>query len=145
MIKNRKKSVDTELDDEQNFVLNPKPVPAEPMQIQPEVIQSQTGVKVTLVRMGKNEDATFEFLLDKCAVLGRDEKKADISIPSDSSLSREHCIFTRKEHKIFLKDNGSSNGTLLNGIPLTQETILEKDDTILAGNYEYRVIWDEDL
>ena len=58
-----------------------------------------------------------------------------ISIPSDPSISRNHCLFEIRGGTVFAADLNSANGTLLNGEPLS-EAPLRPGDTITAGETE---------
>ena len=60
-----------------------------------------------------------EFLLgDEEAVIGRDVV-ATICINSRSA-SRRHCMVRRDGDQYLIHDLGSSNGTLVNGLPVTE-------------------------
>ena len=60
-----------------------------------------------------------EFLLgDEDAVIGRD-MAATVCVNS-RSVSRKHCVVRRDGDQYLIKDLGSSNGTLVNGLPVTE-------------------------
>jgi transcriptional regulator with GAF, ATPase, and Fis domain len=60
-----------------------------------------------------------EFLLgDEEAVIGRDVA-ATVCVNSRSA-SRRHCMVQRNGDQYLIKDLGSSNGTLVNGLPITE-------------------------
>jgi Nif-specific regulatory protein len=51
----------------------------------------------------------------------------------DELCSREHAEVYRNNGQWFVRDMGSLNGTRLNGVPVTEERILEPKDDILVG------------
>jgi hypothetical protein len=57
-----------------------------------------------------------------------------ISFPDDSNISRNHVEINRAGEDYFLKDLGSSNGTLINGIRVTGVQKLNNGDFIIVGN-----------
>ena len=50
--------------------------------------------------------------------LGRDPAQCDYSVTSDSALSRKHLTLHWKNGRVFAVDEGSSNGSAVNGVPL---------------------------
>lgn len=47
--------------------------------------------------------------------VGRSTQRADMCIPGNSRISNIHAIILKKGNTFYLKDNGSTNGTFLNG------------------------------
>ncbi len=73
-----------------------------------------------------------EFLLgDEEAVIGRDVT-ATVCVNSRSA-SRRHCTVRRNGDQYLIKDLGSSNGTLVNGLPIT-EYVLRHGDRIAISD-----------
>ncbi|MEZ5306129.1 MAG: FHA domain-containing protein [Pyrinomonadaceae bacterium] len=72
----------------------------------------------------------------------------EISFPEDSNVSRFHAeIEKRGDDEFWLLDLGSSNGTLLNGAPVTSETPLSDGDLISLGGsstFTFRTSADEE-
>lgn len=65
-------------------------------------------------------------------VLGR-SPQADITLPTDSA-SWEHLRLVREEQGVRVSDAGSTNGTLVNGVKLDEDSLLvEEAATITAG------------
>src|SRR6266571_8463358 len=64
----------------------------------------------------------------------------DLSYPEDSGLSRQHLVIERVGPDLVLRDLGSKNGTELNSLRVTGNTILKPGDRIKAGRItiEYR-------
>src|SRR5882672_8483303 len=64
----------------------------------------------------------------------------DLSYPEDSGLSRQHLVIERVGRDLILRDLGSKNGTELNSLRVTGNTVLQPGDRIKAGRLtiEYR-------
>jgi serine/threonine-protein kinase len=79
-----------------------------------------------------------EFLFHRhdTVVVGR--KQAHISIPDDGFLSRSHFLIEVDPPRCLLKDLGSRNGTLVNGVRVA-ETTIHDGDRIRAGQTEFTV------
>lgn len=70
-------------------------------------------------------------LADLCGIGRSDHNRI---ILSDPLASRDHAMIRRDTSgRCFLADTGSSNGTTLNGRPVTVPTLLADGDTILVG------------
>src|SRR5438270_14024675 len=52
---------------------------------------------------------------------------------SDPVLSRQHCLIERSGEKFVVRDLGSRHGTLVNGVPVSEQ-ILNHGDQIALGN-----------
>lgn len=96
--------------------------------------------QITLFRMGKGEEKSFELSLTDQITIGRSASKASLPI-SDTALSGLHCSLLRKDGMVMIKDEGSTNGTFVNGVPIEGNFELHQDDIILLGSYEYRITW----
>src|SRR5215468_4311526 len=75
-----------------------------------------------------------EFLLDDEATIGRDTS-ATVCINSRAA-SRRHCIIRRDGDQYLIRDLGSRNGTLVNGLPIT-ECILCHGDRIGISDFQF--------
>jgi hypothetical protein len=53
---------------------------------------------------------------------------------NDATVSRNHAVIRQTEKGIFIRDNGSSNGTFINGTRIEQEYELKKNDILKLGN-----------
>jgi serine phosphatase RsbU (regulator of sigma subunit) len=66
--------------------------------------------------------------------LGR-SASAQLSFPDDTGLSRHHLSFERDGDDAWaLRDLGSKNGTMLNGVSVAERTLLKSGDRISAGH-----------
>ena len=73
-----------------------------------------------------------EFSLDKPVVtIGRRDEN-DIVI-KDPTVSRNHARIRQEGDDLILNDNGSTSGTVVNGVPLTGEHRLRDGDIIVIG------------
>ena len=57
----------------------------------------------------------------------------------DSQVSRRHAQITRRGSELILEDLGSTNGTLVNGKPVTGEHVLQPADVISIGSSVFGV------
>ncbi|HLJ87575.1 MAG TPA: adenylate/guanylate cyclase domain-containing protein [Candidatus Angelobacter sp.] len=58
---------------------------------------------------------------------------------NDGSVSRFHAVIKLREKAVVIADRGSTNGVLLNGRPISQETEMKNGDIALLGRYELRL------
>ena len=79
-------------------------------------------------------------------ILGRGsgaEDSADFDIEQyahpDDGISRRHVMFRPSESCLYLLDVGSTNGSMLNGLPITRSQIraLSDNDTITLGKFSF--------
>lgn len=82
-----------------------------------------------LILDGEDRGARFELVADRY-LIGR-SRDCEICLP-DSEASRYHASLIRKGRGFLIKDEKSSNGTLLNG-QLVTEQALNDGDTLLIG------------
>jgi pSer/pThr/pTyr-binding forkhead associated (FHA) protein len=61
-------------------------------------------------------------------------KDCDIVLPSEN-VSRRHATLFVVSGQVFLEDNGSANGTFLNGEPVVQRTVVPEGATIKVGDF----------
>ena len=64
--------------------------------------------------------------------IGRDPSN-DLVL-SDSMVSRRHAVLERRDEKFVLRDNNSSNGTMVNGDRVYQEQTLQDGDLVSIGS-----------
>ncbi|XME04133.1 FHA domain-containing protein [Lachnospiraceae bacterium C1.1] len=103
--------------------------------------QSSNKFSVTLFRLGKDDGKRYKFDLSDRYTVGRSTGKSKLAFSDDTALSGLHCSFFVKKNEVFIKDENSTNGTFVNGVPIQGEFKLSQDDTILIGSYEYRITW----
>ena len=81
-------------------------------------------------RSGGGEGKTYP-LGERC-VLGRDST-ADCVLDT-KSVSRRHATIEQRGGRFFIADLGSTNGTLVNGVRITEPTQLDAGDKIQVGD-----------
>jgi len=69
-------------------------------------------------------------------VVGRSEGCCDLVI-KDSQLSRQHFRLYIHEYNLFIEDMGSTNGTLVNSMPINAPRVLGYHDIVEAGNTRF--------
>jgi len=76
-----------------------------------------------------------EFIIDKESIsIGR-KLNNDIHL-SELTVSGNHSIIKTSDQETYIKDVSSTNGTLLNGVRISQST-LKHGDIIQIGNYQF--------
>lgn len=65
------------------------------------------------------------------AVVGRSSQSAIQML--DDAVSRHHAVFVKEEGRVTLEDLGSQNGTVLNGVRISQPTPLCAEDVVVIG------------
>jgi len=59
--------------------------------------------------------------------------------PNSDWVSRQHCLLRVTPREVTLRDLGSRNGTLVNGIRLVQERVLQDGDRVEIGPLVFQV------
>ena len=75
----------------------------------------------------------FELKQDEITIGRSDERTICLKDPTVSTL---HCKVTRSGDKVIIADAGSTNGTKVNGNPLTEEHELQNGDIARIGAFE---------
>lgn len=89
----------------------------------------------------KKGDTFLYSLKPERICIGRSEDN-ELPLP-DPFSSGHHALIYPSDHKFVLRDNGSKNGTFLNGKKIQGEVELKKGDEILIGST--RLIFDKEL
>ena len=63
-----------------------------------------------------------------------------LSLSEDGRISKKHCVIVHRGDKLYLKDEGSRNGTYLNGEAVTRPVVLQKDDVIGLGGTRLEIL-----
>lgn len=84
-----------------------------------------------VVQSGKLEGKRLLLPLEKDIVIGR-EPGCQIVLTS-TRISRRHCRLRRTEQGVQVQDLGSQNGTFVNDVVITAETLLTTGDTLRVG------------
>lgn len=75
---------------------------------------------------GESAQPAHRVTLDSCGAavlhLGRDAR-SDVVITGDDTVSRLHAALVRRQHRWFVIDLGSTNGTTVNGVPVREREV----------------------
>lgn len=104
-------------------------------------VKRNKKIQVTLYKVGPGEEESYRLNVKDEVVIGRN-KDCQLSLEHDSALSGRHCSIIYRDGYIYVRDEKSTNGTYVNGVPIVGEFKVEKDDILLIGSSEYRVVWD---
>ena len=85
---------------------------------------------------GEPEEGT-SLALDAIATIGRDVNNA--IVVEDQFVSAEHAILTFRGRAWYVEDLGSTNGTFVNGSPVTEVIPLGYGDVIQVGQVRLRL------
>ncbi|GFP75489.1 FHA domain-containing protein [Clostridium fungisolvens] len=101
------------------------------------------GIKIRFTKLGREDIVSYEILLSSSIIIGRDPAIAKLVFKEDELLSGKHCELVLQDSRIFVRDLGSTNGTYVNGVPLSGPCCLHNDDILLIGSMELRVCFYE--
>ena len=87
----------------------------------------------------QNPGKTFQAPISDTVVIGRKAKEADIVIDYDRSVSARHLSICERDGRFYAKDLDSSNGSMLNGVRLTEEMEIYSGSVLTLGRLEIRV------
>ena len=116
------------------------PAPAEPVLagVQATRVTSGAGLELEVVE-GPAAGSRLRFGYQPF-VLGRSEH-GDGSLGSDAELSRRHASATLIDPgRILIEDLGSTNGTLVNGMPIAGPTVVALGDAVQLGGTTLKVV-----
>ncbi len=71
------------------------------------------------------------------ALVGR-EATCDIPLTQDSTSSRRHALIVAEQGVVSIRDEGSSNGTVVNGQKIDEPKVLSSGDEIQIGSTRFR-------
>lgn len=72
--------------------------------------------------------------------IGRDPSQAQIAIP-ELIVSKFHCTMYFKGKDLYIKDNNSTNGTYVNGEPVTDRKLMNSDIITLGKKGTVRIVY----
>jgi serine/threonine protein kinase len=72
--------------------------------------------------------------------VGRDRDSNVISIPDDSSVSRNHAWIVYLQGAYWVEDLGSTNGTFVNGKKVTKRSRIAMGDRLMFGKAEFSIM-----
>jgi pSer/pThr/pTyr-binding forkhead associated (FHA) protein len=74
-----------------------------------------------------------EILLEKFPLLVGRSQDAELQL-CDSWVSRFHCMLDQIDGTLVVRDLGSCNGTLVNGIPVSESPLRPNDQLTVGGS-----------
>ncbi|NLD96126.1 MAG: FHA domain-containing protein, partial [Synergistaceae bacterium] len=98
------------------------------------------SVRVELTPFGaRGNEGTIKTVITDRLVLGRSAGQSALAIPGDATISARHCELVVSKGKLFVNDLQSSNGTMVNGVPIQGNYPLEDGDRLTLGKTELRL------
>ncbi len=98
---------------------------------------AELGRLVVVASPGGEPEEGASLPLDAITTIGRDVNNA--IVVEDQFVSAEHAILTFRGRAWYVEDVGSTNGTFVNGAPVTEVTPLGFGDTIQVGQVRLRL------
>ncbi|MCL5103384.1 MAG: FHA domain-containing protein, partial [Armatimonadetes bacterium] len=96
------------------------------------------GVPRLIGSQGTYSGTIFE-ITGGSVVIGREESN-NIALPNDTTVSRRHATITAANGGYSLRDEGSSNGTFVNGARITEQKLTPGDEVqIGATKFRFEV------
>ena len=117
---------------QESFVLAPGSVPGLGQDARP--VESGRLVVVKSPALDEGE----ELVLDSAPLLLGRGSRNDVNLARDEYASSNHARVEPRRDGVWLEDVGSTNGTYLNGIRLTQAKKLAPGDVLRIGETELR-------
>lgn len=76
-------------------------------------------------------------LIDQPILLFGRHQECDVQLNS-KKISRRHCCLAQVDDHLVVRDLGSTNGILINGVKVTEGTLVPGDELVI-GNFRYQV------
>ena len=74
-------------------------------------------------------------------VAGKDKEQFDYIVVNEMTIGRRHALIEYKNHAFWLVDQGSINGTLVNGEPVRDKVRLAHNDHICLHTCEFEFVF----
>ncbi|MFB1490896.1 MULTISPECIES: FHA domain-containing protein [unclassified Thiocapsa] len=110
----------------------------QPIPESPRPPQVEGPALVLTFKTGTRRGERVRLVLAPSALIGRGGGCA-LALRDDDEVSAQHARLTAQAGRILLADIGSTNGTLLNGVPLSAPTPLRDGDVVRIGQTELHV------
>ncbi|MBF0229870.1 MAG: VWA domain-containing protein [Desulfamplus sp.] len=104
------------------------------------IINNPPAIPIKLTILGGSKPGSYSHNLVDTLIIGR-SKHCDIAITDDDQISSRHCELIQRDKGVYLKDLGSTNGTMVNGVPFNGMNYLHNGDLILVGRTELRITY----
>lgn len=115
--------------------------PAREQQVQKPRQKKKRQWKIILEDLDTWEKYSFIFYDTVGIGRGKDGSMYEKYLPlaSDPRVSKMHCVIIHRGDKLYLKDEGSRNGTFLNGRRIDKPIVIQKDDVIGIGETKLEI------
>lgn len=107
----------------------------------PSTLSPDANTTIKLVAM--NAPNYFEIVVDKDDLLiGKKQDLVDKVISFNNMISRKHCRITKTNGEFYINDEGSANGTYVNGIRLNpgQKSQVNRGDIIRLADSDFQIM-----
>jgi hypothetical protein len=102
-------------------------------------VRTEAGRQLGTLRVIRNQGAepaaNTGYPLGPVCTIGRSVRNTIVL--DDSYVSQEHARIVRRDGHWWLNDLGSRNGTLLNEVPVSAETVVTTGDVITVGQVAF--------
>lgn len=103
-------------------------------------LEQEQGIKLTFLISGGGKDSvTINAELKGSLIVGRSDL-SDIFI-DDPLMSRQHFAISYDNGSLYIQDLETTNGTMLNGVKLMGNQVLQPEDVVSAGNLQIKIRW----
>jgi hypothetical protein len=110
--------------------------PQQAAQLLPQPVAKELGRIVVMSSPALEEGAVYS--IDQSALTIGRGRSNDVSIDGDEFASARHARFEPRRDGVYLEDEGSTNGTFVNGIRLAHERRLKTGDIVRVGETDLR-------
>ena len=93
---------------------------------------------------GKKRRSSYSFIFYDEVGIGRakrnDNYEKYLPLHEDGRVSKQHCVIIQRGDCLYLMDDGSKNGTYLNGILVDRPTEVQREDVIGVGETRLEIL-----
>lgn len=86
-----------------------------------------------------NRKRVFEYTLEGCMVIGRQEQLCDIVLPEEPTVSKRQCRLYTEDGIVYITDLGGTNPTYLNNRRVEDDKRVQSGDVISFGEVDMYV------
>lgn len=106
-------------------------------------LQSKTDNVGVRKLIAVNAPCRIEIMLDReVTVIGKKQEMVDVAITFNNMISRKHCRIERKSGLLYIADEGSANGTFINGFKITAGQLyqISQGDIIRMADSDFQLV-----
>lgn len=98
------------------------------------------GFNVSLTTVSGNQRGqSYNLQINSSVIIGR-LPTCELCLADDMEVSAQHAVMRVRDNRLMVRDLHSTNGTLVNGVPINNEFPLRNGDLLLLGRTELRVV-----